>query len=178
MKLYVTRHGQTDWNVQKIVQGQTDTPLNETGIKQAYLTKRKLQDIPFDLILSSPLKRAKQTASIINEGRNIPIVYEKSLLEICYGENEGTSPFSFDYAGFYNIQNPHPYKNAENINNFLKRVYDFLDEIPQKYPNKTILLVCHNGVCKAIHTYFHGLPEDNDITKLGIENCEVVEYEM
>ena len=75
MKIYVTRHGQTDWNVQGKTQGRADIELNEVGIKQAKQTKEELKNIDIDLIICSPLKRAKKTAEIINEGLLIVICF-------------------------------------------------------------------------------------------------------
>lgn len=66
MKILVVRHGLTDWNVERRIQGRTDVPLNQEGIKQAYVAKEKLKEEKIDLMVSSPLKRAKQTAEIIN----------------------------------------------------------------------------------------------------------------
>ena len=170
MKILVTRNGQTDWNVEKRIQGRTDIELNKKGIEQAYKTKENLKNEKIDLIICSPLKRAKQTADIINIDRNIPIIYDKRLLEICYGENEGRLHNDFDYDGFWNIINTHEYKDAENVNKFIKRVHDFLEHI-KKYEQENILIVTHNGVCRAINIYFNGIPEDKNIINLGIKNC-------
>ena len=70
MNLFVTRHGQTDWNVQKKVMGRCDEPLNEKGLEQAEETRKKLLDEDIDLIICSPLIRARKTAEVINKGRN------------------------------------------------------------------------------------------------------------
>lgn len=175
MKILVTRHGQTDWNVQKRMQGRTDIELNSKGIEQAYQTKENLKDEKIDLIFCSPLKRAKQTANIINEDRNVQIIYDERLLEICYGENEGNLHDSFDYDGFWNIVNTPEYKDAENVNIFLKRVEAFMNDLKNRN-EENILIVTHNGVCRAINVYFNGIPEDNNLVKLGIKNCEVVKY--
>lgn len=177
MKILVTRHGQTDWNVEKRIQGRTDVELNDKGIEQAYQAKEDLKEENIDLIICSPLKRAKQTADIINKDRNIPIIYDDRLLEICYGENEGRLHDDFDYDGFWNIVETHEYKNAENVNNFMKRVHNFLEEI-KNYKEENILIVTHNGICRAINTYFNGIPKDNNIINLGIENCEIVKYNL
>ena len=99
------------------------------------------------------------------------------MLEICYGENEGRLHNDFDYDGFWNIINTHEYKDAENVNRFIKRVHDFLEDI-KKYEQENILIVTHNGVCRAINIYFNGIPEDKNITNLGIKNCEIVNYIM
>lgn len=177
MKILVTRHGQTDWNVQKRIQGRTDVELNTRGIEQAEKTREILKNEKIDLIICSPLKRAKQTADIINIDRNIPIKYDERLIEISYGENEGKLRKDFDYDGFWSINNTHEYKNAENVNEFIKRVHELLEET-KNYNEENILIVTHNGVCRAIEVYFNGIPEDNDITNLGINNCEVVSYEL
>lgn len=89
MRLLITRHGQTDWNVAGKTQGRTDTELNETGIEQAKTVREKLMNYDIDVILSSTLKRAKKTAEIIADKRNIPIFYDEDLVERSYGEYEG-----------------------------------------------------------------------------------------
>lgn len=177
MKILVTRHGQTDWNVEKRIQGRTDIELNNKGIEQAYKTKENLKNGKIDLIICSPLKRAKQTADIINIDRNIPVIYDERLLEICYGENEGKLHNDFDYDGFWSIVNTHEYKDAENVNEFIKRVHNFLNDLKNR-KEENILIVTHNGVCRAINTYFNGIPEDKNIIELGIKNCEVVQYNI
>ncbi len=177
MKILVTRHGQTDWNVEKRIQGRTDIELNNKGIEQAYQTKENLKNEKIDLIICSPLKRAKQTADIINIDRNLPITYDERLLEICYGENEGKLHNDFDYDGFWSIVNTHKYKDAENVNEFIQRVHHFLNDLKNR-KEENILIVTHNGVCRAINTYFNGIPEDKNIIELGIKNCEVVKYNI
>lgn len=89
MKLYVMRHGQTDWNILEKVQGCTDVELNENGIKQAQDTKQKIEQYDIDLILCSPLKRTRKTAEIINQDTKIPVIYEEKLLERNFGKIEG-----------------------------------------------------------------------------------------
>ena len=74
MKIYVLRHGETSWNRQRLLQGRSDVELNENGRKLAKETAEGMADIPFDLVFTSPLKRAKETAEIVLNGRDIPIV--------------------------------------------------------------------------------------------------------
>ena len=76
MKLYLVRHGETDWNKVKRIQGQVDIPLNQFGKRLAEETAEGLRDIPFDLCISSPLSRAHETARIILYGKDIPIMPE------------------------------------------------------------------------------------------------------
>ncbi len=81
MKIYYVRHGQTEWNKLNKIQGIVDMPLNEEGIKQAYKTKEIINNIEFDCAICSPLKRTRQTLDIILEGRSIPVIYDKRLIE-------------------------------------------------------------------------------------------------
>ena len=89
MNLYVVRHGQTDWNINHMILGKTDIELNEKGKKQAEEVSKKLEKEKIDLIISSPLKRTKQTAEIINKNKNIPIIYDSRIQERNFGEFEG-----------------------------------------------------------------------------------------
>lgn len=98
MRLLLTRHGQTDWNVLGKIQGQTDIELNEIGIKQAEATREKIANQKIDVIISSPQKRAKKTAEIIAKGRNIPIIIDKEIEERNFGKFEGKTREEFDFA--------------------------------------------------------------------------------
>lgn len=175
MKIYVTRHGQTDWNVQGKTQGRADIELNEVGIKQAKQTKEELKNIDIDLIICSPLKRAKKTAEIINEGRNIPIIFDDQIIERNFGEFEGEK-IKFDKFWDYNA---HPrYQRAETIQEIISRISNFLDKIKEEYKDKNVLLVTHGGVSIAINCYFKGIPEDGKLINYCLHNCEVQEFEI
>ena len=94
MEILLTRHGQTEWNLLKRVQGKADTELNEEGIKQAEKTRDYLKNEKIDLILCSPLKRAMQTTEIINQGRNIKVIIdEKIFFSFNYFRNGNTFYF-------------------------------------------------------------------------------------
>lgn len=82
------RHGQTNWNINKILQGQTNIDLNETGINQAKAKIEEIKNLDINLIFCSPLNRAAQTAKIVSN-RKIPIIYNDSLTERCFGDFEG-----------------------------------------------------------------------------------------
>lgn len=179
MKILLTRHGQTDWNVLRKVQGRTDIELNETGIKQAEIAREKLLNYNIDLIISSPLKRAKKTAEIIENNRNIPIVINEALIERSFGRYEGKAPEGIEFDELWNYKLNKKYNDAENIEELFARVNNFLDDIQKKYQDKTVLLVTHGGVTVPIRVYFEGIPEGMEILKgLGIENCEILEYEV
>ena len=88
MKVYIVRHGQTDWNVQHKAQGRSDIPLNETGRRQAEELRDKIKDIKFDAVYASPLKRARETAEIATDGE-YKIVFDDRLMERSFGDFEG-----------------------------------------------------------------------------------------
>ena len=178
MRILVTRHGQTDWNVLKRVQGKADINLNEFGKEQALITKNALNNEKIDLIICSPLKRARETAEIINYGRNIKILFDDRISERDFGEFEGIETSNFDFHGYWDYYKNYKYDKAENIQEFFKRVYNFLDSIIEEYKDKIILLVTHGGVSIPISCYFNkNIPEGSLIDAgLVLGNCQVKTY--
>ena len=176
--LYVTRHGETDWNLYGKVQGKANIELNAKGIEQAKETMVKLKEENIDLIICSPLKRAKQTAEIINSEKNIPIIFDERISERDFGEMEGMSKDDFDFQAFWNYEKNVNYEKAENIRVFFNRIFLFLDEIKKKYKDKNILLVTHGGVSIAINCYFNGVPQNGACLPLCIKNCEVKRFQF
>ena len=178
--VYITRHGQTDWNVQKKVMGRCDEPLNETGLAQANETRNNLLNIDIDLIICSPLLRAKQTAEVINENRNIPIIYDDRIVERDFGEFEGKETKDFDFHGYWNYYKNAQYESAENIQIFFKRIYNFLDEITNKYNNKNVLIVAHGGVSIPVACYFKNYIPDGSLVDAGLVlgNCQIASYSV
>lgn len=179
MKIIVCRHGQTDWNVLKKVMGHHDEPLNEKGMEQARETRNKLLVEDIDLILCSPLTRARQTADIINEDREIPIVYDDRIIERDFGEYEGFPKRDFDFPAFWDYYLNQHYSRAENIQEFFKRVYEFLDDIIEKYPDQTLLIVGHGGISIPIACYFQGFVPEGSLVDAGLalENADIAIYE-
>ncbi len=98
--IYLIRHGETDWNKSKVMQGQTDIPLNSNGIEQAKQISQKLKDVKFDIIFCSPLLRTRQTFE--NLGRTEKVIFDDRLKERNYGKFEKTPKSSFDYNEFWN----------------------------------------------------------------------------
>lgn len=176
MEILLVRHGQTEWNLLKKVQGKADIQLNKKGIKQAEYIRDFLKNEKIDLILCSPLKRAIQTAEIVNEGRNIRMIIDKRVSERDFGEFEGMSNTDFDFNAFWSYRQNLKYDKAENIKEFFKRVYDFLDSIKNEYAGKRILIVSHGGISIPVRCYFEGIPNVDTLLPLCLENCEVVKY--
>lgn len=178
MKLYITRHGQTDWNLNERIQGKIDIELNDTGRLQAQKIADLLKDQAIDQIFSSPLKRAVETAEIINQPHQLPIQCDERLAERGFGDYEGTPIGEFDFCGFWNQAKEDQFISCEKTSAFFARVYAFIEECRQRYPDQTILVVAHGGVSLPFYTYAHGIVNDHDMRKYMLKNCEVALYEL
>ena len=162
------------------VMGKIDEPLNKNGIKQAKKVRDILSDTKIDLIICSPLLRAKQTAEIIRENKNIEIIYDERISERDYGEFEKLNIQEFDFPAYWDYYENHKYYNSENIRDFFNRVYNFLDELLSKYTNKNILLVTHGGVGISAMCYFNNnIPKESLInSSFNLSNCEIRKFEV
>ena len=173
--LYIVRHGQTDWNLEHRKQGRTDIELNETGIKQAHITKEKLSGVPFDICFSSPLKRAAKTATIICEEKT-PIIYDDLLVERCFGKAEGTIQNGLPNASNYTFGNKYD-DNTETWENILSRAEKFLEKI-KNTDAENILVVSHGVFLKALHFTIVGYDKNTDFLSWHLDNCEIEKYEI
>ena len=150
---YIVRHGQTDWNAKKLVQGHTDIPLNATGEKQAKEAAEKLRHIKFDQAFSSDLMRAKRTAEIITLEHQLEVATTKALRERTFGALEG-KPRSvfFAYRDLLNAltheerQHKKANEDFESDHEVTTRVITFLRETAVANPGKKILVGTHGGV--------------------------------
>lgn len=176
--VYVTRHGQTIWNVENKICGATDIALTDHGHKQAeeagqYIKEEGMQ---IDEILYSPLIRASETARHISEITGIPMRMEPRLKEQCFGRFEAAPRDSQEFlaakAHFLDR-----YGDGESMIQLCHRVYALLDEVKAESEQKTYLLVAHNGIARAIHSYFTEM-ENEEFAKFGIKNCEIRRYEF
>ena len=179
MKIYYVRHGQTDWNLERKMQGGgTEKALNETGIKQANETRKKLENSKYDIVICSPMNRAKQTAEIINKDKNVQTIIDERIRERKLGELEGheiTEKIEkqiWDYDLNYQIQ------GGESLHEFENRILNFLEEIKKKYSDKNVLIVAHGGVAKVIKTHLYGMPKSRNLSDISTKNCEIIEAEI
>lgn len=141
------RHGETDWNLQRRLQGSTDIPLNSTGLDQADKTGKHLKDTEWDVIVASPLIRAKKTAEIINEYLKLPIIEMEEFKERDFGDAEGMS--LEERTKKYPSKN---YPNQETIEEFTERLMSGLKRVQNKFPDKKVLIVAHGGAIYTILT--------------------------
>lgn len=176
MRIYVARHGQTQWNVENKVCGRTDLPLTEKGLAQAEMLGEQVKDLNLDLIISSPLLRARQTAAPAARMCGIPVLVDDRLIEQDYGIYEGVDRQDPGFLG-NKRQFAFRYPGGESMMDVAHRVYGLLEEIRQKHPEKRVLLVCHGGVCRVIRTYFQDMTNE-DFFHYSEENAVIREYSL
>ena len=182
MKLYIIRHGETNWNVEGRLQGRSDTELNENGIRLAKITAEKMKMIPFDLGITSPLKRARATAELILEGHNVPLITDDRLMEISFGSWEGLGcrknnfEIPSDTFDRFYVDPLHfaPAEDGESILHLLERTKNFYEELiaKEEWQEKTILIATHGCCMRALlHNVY---PESVDFWHGGVPlNCAV-----
>lgn len=175
MKIYVMRHGRTGNNVLQILNGRNDEDIDETGIQQATEARAVYEKLDIDLIICSTMVRTRHTCEVVNT-KKLPVIYDERLIERDTGEMTG-KPVVGDFRKAYWNYYSNAY-NVEHVKELFERVHPVIDEIKEKYSDKNVLIVTHNGVARAIHAYFNGVPEDGDILHIGtLKNCEITEYE-
>ena len=178
MKIYVTRHGQTDYNKKRIMQGRSDIPLNDVGIRQARARRESLGDIQFDAVYSSPLMRAVQTAEIIGNVDRKDIIRDDRIIEADFGHYELTGYYKtglpmMAYWSFPELF-PAP-KGVETLREMKERTRSFLRELEQK-DYETVLVACHGGIIRPIRGYLEDR-KNGIIWRPRPKNCEIFVYE-
>ena len=176
--LYFVRHGQTIWNVENKICGATDIALTEEGHRQAEELGEEIrrQGIKADEILYSPLIRAADTARHISEITGIPARVEPRLKEQNFGKYESTprNGEEFQHAKTCFADS---YEGGESMIRFCQRIYNLLDDVRQEADEKVYLMVAHNGVARAVQSYFTDMTNE-EFARFGIKNCELKKYEF
>jgi broad specificity phosphatase PhoE len=153
-QFYFLRHGQTDWNVNNLIMGHQDIPLNQTGIEQAHNMSNILRTLEFDVIWSSPLLRARQTAEIINQSLKYPIYVNENLKERGWGEGEGQTQKELFLSLKPKLEENLTEKidipmGAEAKQQFQFRIVKALNEV-FTHDNKIPLIVGHGGFFRVL----------------------------
>lgn len=179
--LYIMRHGKTEWNVLKKLQGRTNIPLNEEGRQMAEAAREEYKSTKIDICYCSPLVRASETAKIFLDGRDIPIIEDGRLAEMCFGDYEGIEN-SFQIPDCpINIlfTNPEQYVEsvggAETFEELFARTGEFLREVvePQLKEGKDILIVGHGAMNSSIICQRRGL-DIKDFWSAGLAQCKLM----
>ncbi|GHC99415.1 histidine phosphatase family protein [Zhihengliuella salsuginis] len=171
-RLVMVRHGQTDWNAEGRLQGQVDIPLNGTGRAQARdaigeMHALGLESGGWDMVVSSPLGRAAETARIIADGLALPIgETDAGLLERSFGTSEGVEAWGLtdeEKAGIFAVAEPEDEVAGRGI--------DALRRIAQLYPGQNVLVVAHGTLIRLTVDALTG----TECPRL--DNCEAVEVD-
>ena len=159
--VYITRHGQTMWNIEYRFQGQKDSELTEKGIEQAKLLSERMKDVHIDCIYASPLKRTMETAKIIRGNRDIDIIEEEGFKELSFGDYEGRTKDELKLEGkgeeiskIFAYEEDAKAPNGESLKELYNRVSKTLDKLLEKEKGKTIFIVTHGAALLAIYKYF------------------------
>ncbi len=177
--LLLVRHGETDWNRDGRWQGHSDTHLNDVGREQAARLAAELDGV--DVVYSSDLARARETAEIVAARLDLPVQLDARLRERSFGAWEGKtgpeieSEFVAAHAE-WRAGGPGA-DDAEPFAEFAARVESFLADVLERHPDETVLIVAHGGSIRVIHARAKGLDYVRDHRLIpGVANCTVARY--
>ncbi|MCR5732806.1 MAG: histidine phosphatase family protein [Sphaerochaetaceae bacterium] len=180
MKVFITRHGRTNYNEQRLVCGISEAELTEEGKAQAIELSKKLKaeeainNIRY--IYSSPLKRARDTAGYIASMLNLEVIVDDRLHEVDFGTYEATS---WDNEEFKKIKKEPfmKFPGGESTLDAAHRAYSFIDEIKKKNLDGNILIVCHGTFARILSTYFVSYSE-KEYQETRWNNCELKVFKL
>jgi broad specificity phosphatase PhoE len=154
--IYLVRHGQTAWNKEEIFRGRTDVPLDETGLKQAELATEYFKEMEIHGIYSSPLARAWQTAEKIAQSHSLKVQPLDGIIDLSFGNWEGhphQEIKKIDSERYKQwVEEPHRVRlpGGESLDEVRIRSMAALEEVIQKHPGKTLVLVSHRVINKVL----------------------------
>lgn len=160
--IYLTRHGQTEWNLEKRLQGRGNSTLTKSGIKGAEELRDRMKSIKLDEIYSSPIERALITANIVKGSHDLQVKTEDNFMEMSFGDYEGrrtdeileeNPEFDMELIMKGNTSLCAP--NGETLAHVRERVKKTMDRIIKENNGKTILIVAHGITLKALMYYFN-----------------------
>ncbi len=165
MLIYIIRHGETDLNVQGVLQGCLDEPLNESGVALARITGEGMRGIRFDGCFSSPLKRAAETARLVLEacGSPLPLRFDDRLREITFGVAEGRPKATLGEPARVFFADPfcyEPFPGGETVAQVCARTQAFLQELLARDDGKTYLVSTHGCALRAMLNRLYADPAD------------------
>ena len=182
MKIWLTRHGQTDLNKAHLMQGRIDEPLNDTGLRQALEMRSRLtarhSGLIFDAVYASPLDRAVVTASIIGNVSPEQVIRDERLIEADFGKYDRKKYYLLGprMSLYWALPEIFPAPDSvESVSSMVSRSHSFLRELEEK-EYRNVLVACHGGILRALCGYMEDRPR-------GIKwrpkphNCEIRVYE-
>ncbi len=179
MKIWITRHGQTNLNLKKLMQGLTDEPLNATGIAQAEEARNAIGQVHFDAVYASPLHRAVKTGAIIGGVKESDVIRDARVIETDFGRYEKKPYYAMGPKMTLYWACPEVFpapKTVESTASMIKRSQEFLKEI-ETMPYENVLIACHGGIMRALCGYLE--ERSNGLMwRPKPHNCEIRVYEV
>ena len=191
MELYIARHGTTEWNRQHRLQGRTDTPLDEQGVLMAETSGKNMQEqgLTFDLVYSSPLCRAYETAKLLAPGKEV--VKDERLTELLFGEFEGcvsddlltseTSPFRFFKSDPVRYNELAHLFGGESLDELVARTRDFLVEMVEPHAGEDIKILVsgHGALNRGLLMHVRGIEDLSEYWGMGLQvNCGIIKTDV
>lgn len=184
MRVLLARHGQTDWNAAGKIQGSSDIPLNDTGRSQARALSEKLRDGQYrvQVIYTSPLKRARETAEVVGNALGVDVVCAPELTELNFGDWEGCSwgeigeRWPEQFAAYSADRRNYAPPGGESYAEMLTRARPFLDSLRRKRGGDA-LCVCHSAVMRGLLADLQGMSVSESYKRLRLPNGIVVPVE-
>lgn len=183
-KLYITRHGETEWNTKGIMQGFGNSPLTELGRKQGEWLRDRIKDLHIDVIYSSPSGRAYETAEIIRGDRDIELIAEPGLQEINMGKWEGLNQEQIkelceeNHFNFWNMPSKYMAQGGENYYETRDRSFNTITKILEKEKGKTILIVTHTITLKGFLNKLQNKDIDDIVKPPFIKQTSLTEIDF
>ena len=186
MLVYWMRHGETDWNRQRRIQGCTDIPLNDEGRRQARLAARALKDVRFDAAFCSPLSRARETAQIVLQGRSLSPIIVEGFKEASFGAADGrcmdadkADPASPLYYWFKDPSRYMPGPGAEGLEDIARRITAAFKAsiLPLEGRAGAVFVASHGTVTRILSTLLMDRPASR-FQELSLSNCAVTLIEI
>jgi len=166
-RVYLVRHGTTDWNKEEIFRGRLDCKLNETGQAEARALAEYFTDIPLQAIYSSPLSRAMETAQAVAEAKALQVVPHPEFIDIDFGEWQGLplKEVREKYSELYRLWRERPeaihFPGGENLARVRARAWEGLQKVVRENPDKTALILSHRVVTKVLICTVLGLDDSH-----------------
>lgn len=175
-RVYIVRHGETEWNAQGRIQGHTDIGLSEKGREQARAVARRLTEVPFDVAYSSDLSRTRETAQIVLGERSIPLHSTPQLREYNKGVFEGLTAqeYSLRYPELYqaSLVNDPDFAppGGETIRQTTARMAQLVAQLRERHLDETVLIVGHGGSLRSLIVSLLAFPLEAN-WKFVMRNC-------
>ena len=163
-RIFLVRHGQTDWNQDKVFRGLADRPLSDAGRAEALAVGEALKDEPVDAIYASPLSRARQTVEPLARWKHKKIRPLPGVIDIDYGDWSGQADAAVAkaYPKLYKAWNRRPesvrFPHGESLALVAVRAMRALKAVAQAHPGRTVVVASHRVPCKVLALKLLGLP--------------------